>query len=55
MSLRKVRRFCGSCHHEILEGEEIVLESDLRGVLSRIFHKRCVWTPEIKKEEVKKE
>lgn len=39
---RKVCKYCGSCHKPILEGEEYVLEGDLRGVLKKIYHKRCV-------------
>jgi len=42
--VRKIYKHCALCKREIYEGEDYVIESDRRGIVTRVYHKRCVQT-----------
>ena len=42
--MRKIRVYCAACHKEIYDGDEYAIESDIRGVVRHIYHKKCVIT-----------
>lgn len=45
---RKIRKFCASCHKEII-GNDYEIEGDIRGVIRRIYHAKCVMVKKFEK------
>jgi len=42
--MRRVERHCALCKKAIYDGEEYVLETDRRGIVTRMYHRKCVMT-----------
>lgn len=50
--MRKIQMFCAACKKEILYGEEIVFQSDRRGTVHSMYHRKCVIVHEAPKEKL---
>jgi len=42
--MRKIYRHCALCKKEIYDGDDFVIETDRRGIITRMYHRKCVFT-----------